>query len=86
MKEEILILDIERHIGGHAGTHSSLAEETQNLESVFRGMSQARAIRSRNRTRLYRSREEGWSVRSVRPARFDSTFPRAVSPGASAIR
>lgn len=33
MKEEILILDIERHIGGHTGTHSSLAEETQNLEA-----------------------------------------------------
>ena len=84
MKKEIVILDTERHIGGHAGTHSSLAEETQNLESVFRGMGQARAIRSRNRTRLVqKSREEGWSFSSVRPVRFDSTFPQAVSPGAS---
>jgi hypothetical protein len=75
---EIVILNIDDTLADMPGRFIT-CRRSPNLESVFRGMGQDRAIRSRSSTRVD-SHEEGWSVRSVRAAGFDSRFlPRRLA-------
>ena len=74
MKKDIVILNIERLIGA-SRTHSSLAEETQTLESVFRGWAELRRS-DLGRGRSYTESREGMVFSQCAPGGFDSRSPK----------